>query len=151
MPGPLPKNPEIKQRRNKASSRALLPVDKKTYIEKPPLPPLSGKRKWHPMAEVFWQAVWESPMRSAFVHGDEPALYRLLYLVDRYWKKGSLEVAKEIRLMEREFGLTPLSRRRLEWTIAQAEEAKDKHEINRARRAKKLITLEGDPRGVLDQ
>jgi len=91
-------------------------------------------------------------MSSEFVHGDEPALYRLLMLVDKYWKYGSLEVAKEIRLLEREFGLTPLSRRRLEWTVAATEEAKDMHEVNRAKRAKKLIDAKAvDPRGVLEQ
>lgn len=90
-------------------------------------------------------------MNSEYIRGDEPALQRLLYLVDRYWKYHSLEVAKEIRLMEKEFGLTPMSRRRLEWTIGEVNEAREKHEINRAKRARKMIDAKAeDPRGVLD-
>jgi len=60
-----------------------------------------------------------------------------------------VDTAKEIRLLEREFGLTPLSRRRLEWTVVQTEEAKDRREINRIKRAKVIDAV--DPRGVLDE
>ncbi len=84
-----------------------------------------------------------------YVAADLPALFRLLFLVNRYWGGGSLEVAKEIRMLEREFGLTPLSRRRLEWTIAQSEEAIDRHEMKRSRRA---VIIDGDdPREVLSK
>jgi len=86
-------------------------------------------------------------MRYEYVHGDEPALFRLLVLVNSFWTYGKLEVAKEIRLLEREFGLTPLSRRRLEWSVSQAEEAKDRHE---QRRSKRATIIDGDPRKVLD-
>jgi hypothetical protein len=89
-------------------------------------------------------------MSAEFVHGDEPALCRLVVLVNAFWNSGELDVAKEIRMLEREFGLTPLSRRRLEWTVAQTEEAKDKHEENRAKRAKVIEVDPVDPRGVLD-
>ena len=50
-------------------------------------------------------------------------------------------------MLEREFGLTPLSRRRLEWSVSQAEEAKDRHE---QRRSKRATIIDGDPRKVLD-
>ena len=85
-------------------------------------------------------------MRHEFLRGDLPALFRLVSLVDRYWKTGALEVARELRLLEREFGLTPLSRRRLEWQVTQSEEARDRHEQRRMKRAKVI----GDPREVLD-
>jgi hypothetical protein len=108
-------------------------------------------QEWHPMARKFWALVWASPMMAEFVHADEPALFRLVYLVDQFWKKGSLAVATEIRMLEREFGLTPLSRRRLEWTVVQAEEAKDRHEENRIKRAVPIEAEFVDPRGVLEQ
>ena len=87
-------------------------------------------------------------MAFEFVGGDEPALLRLVFLVDRFWRTGELDLAREIRLMEREFGLTPLSRRRLEWQVAQTEEAKDKHELRRSKRA--TIIPGDDPRQVLN-
>jgi len=86
-------------------------------------------------------------MHFEYLQGDLPAIFRLVMLVDAFWRTGSLEFAKEIRQLEREFGLTPLSRRRLEWSVAQTEEAKDRHEQKRSRRA---IILEGDPREVLE-
>lgn len=86
-------------------------------------------------------------MHFEFVRGDIPALFRLVALIDSFWWDGKLDVAKEIRLLEREFGLTPLSRRRLEWSVAQAEEAKDQHEQKQSKRA--IIIDEIDPREVL--
>lgn len=146
MPGPLPKHPAVRQRRNKSTSRALLPVDAFPVLEKPRLPNCPNEGSWHNMAKRWWEDVWSSPMHYEFLGGDVPSLFRLVALVDRFWKGGSLSVATEIRLLEREFGLTPLSRRRLEWQVAQSEEAKDKHERRRARNA---TPVSGDPREVL--
>lgn len=145
----MPKDPTIRQRRNKSASRALLPAETAPREKPPRLPAFPGEegKTWHAMARRFWHDVWSSPMRHEFVRGDEPALVRLLYLVDVFWKTGKLDIAKEVRMMEREFGLTPLSRRRLEWTVAQAEEARDLHEHKRARRA--VIIDSVDPREVL--
>jgi hypothetical protein len=152
MPGPLPKNPVIRQRRNKSSSRAVLTMTPENrMVKKPNLPRLDTGEEWHPMARKFWEDIWESPMSAEFTHGDEPALFRLVFLVNAFWKKPNLAVSKEISSLEKEFGLTPMSRRRLEWTVAQSEEAKGNHEMNRANRAKKMIDSEFlDPRGALD-
>jgi hypothetical protein len=97
------------------------------------------------MARQWWADVWSSPQCREYLRADLPALYRLVKLVDVFWKKGDLSVATEIRLLEREFGLTPLARRRLEWQVIQTEEALDKREIKRRNRAKVV----GDPRDVL--
>lgn len=99
------------------------------------------------MSKRWWDAVWDSPVHYEYLAADLGSLFRLVSLVDKYWKTGALSIAKEIRLLEREFGLTPLARRRLEWSVAQAEEAKDRHEVQRSRRAR---IIEGDPRGALD-
>ena len=101
------------------------------------------------MARRWWAVVWTSPMHYEYLHGDIPALFRLMILVDSFFKTGKLDTAKEIRLLEREFGLTPLSRRRLEWSVAQADEARDRHELKRSRRA---LIIDGiDPREVLSK
>ena len=147
MPGPLPKDPTLRQRRNKSTTRAMLPAEAGHRERRPRLPELEEGDSWHPMACRFWAAIWSSPMSFTFLRADEQSLFRLLILVNKFWKTGSLNVAREIRMLEREFGLTPLSRRRLEWTVAQAEEAMDRHEQRRSRRA---VIIEADPRGVLD-
>jgi hypothetical protein len=160
MPGPMPKDPAMRQRRNKSSTKAMLPAEPAPRLRRPKLPVILRKTKvgdvemeapiaWHAMAEAFWCVVWESPMHHEFLRADEPALIRLLMLVHIFWSTGGdLAMAKEIRMMEREFGLTPLSRRRLEWTVAQAEEARDRHEEKRIARAGPVIDL--DTRGVLE-
>jgi len=150
MSGPMPKNPAVRQRRNKSSSRAILPAEPIALNHRPKLPALPGKKEWHPFARRYWRLIWASPMAHEFAEADEPALLRLVMLVNRFYNRGSLEVAKEIRMLEREFGLTPLSRRRLEWTIAQTEEAQDQHEEKRIRRATVIDGNAVDPRGVLD-
>lgn len=99
------------------------------------------------MARRWWQDVWSSPMHFEFVQGDVPALFRLIMLVNSFWWDAKLDVAKEIRMLEREFGLTPLSRRRLEWSVAQAEEAKEVHVRKQSKRA---LVLDGDSREVLE-
>jgi hypothetical protein len=155
MPGPLPKDPKIRSRRNKSATRAMLPGTAKPRVRAPRLPKLPEGQTWNPMAKRFWEVIWSSPMSHEFLQADEPALFRLLVLVNQFWKKGELEVAREIRMLEREFGLTPLSRRRLEWTVAQAEEAVDSHAQRRAKRATlveaDVRTVGEDPRGVLDK
>lgn len=145
MPGPAPKNPAIRQRRNKAATRALLAAETKPVVGTPKLPdnPLG---KWHKLTAVWWDDVWSSPMSAEFMRADLGALFRLAMLVDVFWKSGKLAAAAEIRLMEREFGLTPLSRRRLEWTVAQADEATVKVEKKRASKAR---VIENDPREAL--
>jgi hypothetical protein len=148
MPGPLPKNPQIRQRTNKKSTRAILPAEDAPIERRPRLPNHPLGDGWHPMAVRWWNEVFASPVRYELIRADLGALFRLVTLVDRYWRDQSLAVAREIRLMEREFGLTPLSRRRLEWSVAQAEEAKDRHQVNRARRAR--VIGGNDPREVLE-
>lgn len=154
MPGPLPKDPAIRQRRNKSSSRALLPPESAPIKRAPRLPKLPDEkgvpREWHDMARRWWKDVWSSPQRHEFLRADLGSLFRLVYLVDQFWKTGALDIAKEIRLLEREFGLTPLSRRRLEWTVAQAEEAVDRHVQKQIKRAVVLDAEAIDPRGVLE-
>lgn len=149
MPGPPPKPEALRQRRNKSSSRRQLPAQLGKR-RKPHLPthPTEGQ-VWHEMAQRWWKDVWASPMSSEFLAGDHPALFRLVLLVDVYWKTMALDVAREIRLMEREFGLTPLSRRRLEWNVVQAEESKDRLEERRVERARVIEQPAIDPRNLL--
>ena len=148
MPGPIPKDPKIRQRTNKSASRALLPAEIAPIEMIPRLPKHTDARGWHNMAHQWWRDVWASPMHFEFVRGDIPALFRLVALVNSFWWDGKLDVAIEIRLLEREFGLTPLSRRRLEWSVAQAEEAKDQHDQKQAGRA--IILDDIDPGKILE-
>lgn len=145
MRGPLPKEPELRQRRNKESTRALLPPEDAPIVGVPRLPtnPLG---KWNRLTRAWWRDVWASPQSSEFLRSDLGALFRLAMLVDMFWSTGKLSVAAEIRMLEQQFGLTPMARRRLQWTVTQAEDAADNRERKRARLGR---VIENDPRGIL--
>lgn len=147
MPGPPPKNPAIRQRRNKATTRSTLPAEKNPISRAPSLPE-NPTGDWNVLTKKWWADIWSSPLRDEFLRADLGALFRLAILVDMFWKTGKLSVATEIRLLEREFGLTPLSRRRLEWSVTTAEESRDIHEMNRANRAQRMVNV-SDPRESL--
>lgn len=134
MPGPAPKHPTLRQRRNKDVTRATLPAETSPRKRPPKLPALP-EHTWHPMTKLWWRDVWQSPMAVEYLRADEHGLFRLAVLIDSFWKMPSAKLAAEIRLQQQAFGLTPIDRRRLQWQVAQTEEAIDKHERGRSRRA----------------
>lgn len=86
-------------------------------------------------------------MAHEFVRADAHALFRLAVLIDLFWSDPSVKLAAEIRLQQQAFGLTPLDRSRLEWSIEQAEQARDRGDQKRSERA--IIINGDDPRESL--
>jgi hypothetical protein len=117
MPGPVPKNPIIRQRRNRISTNSTLDGVMETRKRMPSLSNLGGKKKWDPKTIAWWKDVWHSPMAEEFVDTDKHALFRLALLIDQYWELPNKELAAEIRLEQQAFGLTPIDRRRLGWSV----------------------------------
>lgn len=104
------------------------------------------------MAVAWWDNVWSSPMHYEYLIADAAAVFRMLLLTDKFWSPDVTitqrnNLSNSLRQLEIEFGLTPLSRRRLEWSVAQSEEAKARQE---QRRASKAVVVGPDPRGVLE-
>jgi hypothetical protein len=118
MPGPPPKDPKLRQRRNKTATRSTLRRTRPPRQRAPRLP----DRDWHELTRAWWTDVWHSPMVPEFLEVDRHALLRLAVLVDEFWKLPTKELAAEIRLEQQAFGLTPIDRRRLQWSIEQEEE-----------------------------
>ena len=78
------------------------------------------------MCRQWWEDIWSSPMAAEYHRrSDKHGLYRLALLIDDFWAAPSAKANIEIRLAQKDYGLTPLDRRRLEWTIASAEKATD--------------------------
>lgn len=144
MPGPIPKPAAVRQRRNTVASQAALINHEPPLVKAPPLP--KRPEGWHKLTKAWWKDIWKSPMQAEFLQADVHALFRLAVLIDLFWTEPNLAVAAEIRLQQQAFGLTPIDRRRLQWQVVQVEEAKDKHERGRARRA----TVVHDARGILE-
>lgn len=74
-------------------------------------------------------------MASEYLNADIHALYRLAALIDCFWAEPTVSLSAEIRLQQQAFGLTPLDRRRLEWTIEQAETASTRRQQRKVRSA----------------
>src|SRR5574343_878822 len=137
MSGPVPKDPALRQRRNRTTSAARLEAGGERLRQRrvPALPKIVQdtdaegnpvQLEWHPMTRAWWRDVWRSPMAPEFLQADVHGLYRLALLVNAYWRAPSTALAAEIRLEQQTFGLTPLDRRRLQWEVSRAEEATTK-------------------------
>lgn len=137
------KDPSVRARRNKASTAATL----SSGLPKRDCPELPPSRDWLPMTLEWWKDLWASPMASEFHDSDRHGLFILAALVDAFWSEPSKELAGEIRLQRQAFGLTPYDRRRLEWTIESADEAKDRGRQRRARQSAPAPA--NDPRQAL--
>lgn len=115
MPGPPPKDPALRVRRNKAATKAQLP--RTPRAKKRALPRRSPT--WHAETRRTWDDWWASAQASEWTQIHVSGLFRLIVLVDDFWRastaKERKEAAAEIRLQGGEFGLTPMAERRLQW------------------------------------
>lgn len=161
------KDPSVRRRRNTASTASTLhtPTAAEARKRTPALPKLidpmtEGPVEWHAAVRAWWRDVWASPMSGQWHSSDEHGLIVLALLMQDFHTARSAsarkEAATEIRLQRQSFGLTPYDRRRLEWTIATAEDATERG-ARRGRRttedkpaAEKTDPTE-DPRLVLVQ
>lgn len=149
MPGRLPKDPSVRQRTNRTSTRATLYKLKPEEIEIPALPTLydseGNEKLWSLTTQRYWERIWSSPMAPEFHESDTEGLYRLAALVEAFWQRPNATLNGEIRLYEQQFGLNPLARRRLEWQIVDTEKAQDAATQRAQRRASEAPKPEAVP------
>lgn len=141
MVGRRPKPAHLRQRTNRTSTHATLEARADGPV--PPLPKVKGQQ-WSGLTRGWWARVWASPMAGQYLETDVDGLGRLAVLVEAYYAKPSVIVLAEIRQQEARFGLSPLDRSRLQWSVAQAETAEQKRKP-----AEQLKRASGDPRRVL--
>ena len=93
--------------------------------------------EWHAQTVAWWADVWTSPMAAEWDTSDVHNVMALALLYDDIWSatspKARKEAMAEYRLQRADLGLSPYSRRRLEWTIEAADAAKDEGARRRAR------------------
>jgi len=103
----------------------------------PPIPALPERPAgWHPQTEQWWADVWSSPMSKEWHDSDIHNVFVCAMLYDDMWSGETAtarqKAAAEFRQQRASLGLTPYDRRRLEWTIETADEAKAKGQQRRA-------------------
>jgi hypothetical protein len=147
MPGPLPKDPAVRQRTNRASSNAKLEATERLG-RLPNLPRRADGERWHRLTVAFWRDVQRSPMAAEYLQADLHGLYVLAELVERFWRAetstAKVSLAAEIRQQRQGFGLTPIDRRRLQWEVQRVE-----HAVKGNPPAPSRERVLGDPRAVL--
>jgi hypothetical protein len=156
MPGPVPKPPGLRQRRNKVSTRSVLPsVEESKKRKVPPLPSRESKtEKWHPRVLDWWKKLWKSPMAAEFLDVEiVSGLHLIAELQQRRWTvtdlKELIAIAGELRQQEIRFGVSPLDRRRLQWEIEKAEQADERTKRRRQVRDDDKKRAGKDPRDIL--
>lgn len=99
----------------------------------PRLPDRPGD--WHSQTREWWADVWASPMSNEWHESDIHNLFVCAMLYDDMWQGETAtarqKAASEFRQQRAVLGLTPYDRRRLEWTIEGADEAKARGEQRR--------------------
>lgn len=140
------KDPSVRARANKAATRATLAPDASREV-----PAMPDGPTWHSETVRWWADVWSSPMSPEWDESDEHNVILCALLYNDIWMaetaKERKDAAGEFRLQRRDLGLTPYDRRRLEWTIESADEAKDRGRQRRSRQAPKADPAK-DPREV---
>lgn len=117
----LAKPPSQRQRRNRTTAAATIDAAPAERVE---LASWFPDDDLHSMTTRTWDVWWASPLRTEWVDADVPDLVALALMVDAFWKAAPVDRPKihsEIRMASREFGLTPMSRRGLQWEIRKLE------------------------------
>lgn len=127
MPGPPPKDPNTRQRRNRPATKAVLGDDRRR-ARVPPLPKRSeaskdepGERPWHALTRLWWRELWRSPMSARFLRVEVHELVVVAQLRDDFHyatnARDRQALAGELRLQAQRWGLDQLARWRLSWEV----------------------------------
>lgn len=100
--------------RKRASTAARLSTEADPLREVPPELPELPEGEWSERTLDWWAKIWAMPLAALYLRSDLPSLLRLATLIERFEHEPSSGLLEEIVGLEKEFGLTPKSRRLLE-------------------------------------
>lgn len=131
-------------RRNKTSTRAVLYA-----VANPNIPDLPAHTDWHEAVRQWWVNAWSSPMAPEWTTSDQDAMFLAARLMQQFWDEKTsansrVTSATEIRHILMQCGLTPMSRRSLQWEIEKGEAAEERTQQRREGRRPKSAAP--DPR-----
>lgn len=125
MPGPAPKDPSARRRRNASVGKTLLPAG--GHVGDPPVWPLRSDEP------VVWAELWSTPQAAAWAQlGYTRVVARyafLLEIIEGGEGAPAAAILGEVRQMEDRLGLNPKAMRSLLWEVA-ADEVAERREDN---------------------
>lgn len=131
MPGPSPKDPAARARRNKTSTKAVIRRPNDPLI--PKLPSRRGMKTWRVSTRKWWEAFWSSPMATQIdTESEYHIILRYAVLKDAFEEATSeglvdrmVKISAELRMIEKDYGMTPMPRRTLQWEIDWTQDRND--------------------------
>lgn len=133
---PAPRKPDFMKARKRIPKDAVL-LPSRNHKRAPKMPSCPGGKKWHEVTQLYWRDIWHSPESTQWEKHHIFGLYILISLVDQFIDDPSEELAKEIRSWEKEYGLSPDSRRGLNWYVVEEKPITEKLEIETSRPERK--------------
>lgn len=115
----MPKPARQRQRRNVRVTARTIEAGMAERVDLP--------GDYHELTRAWWSTIWGSPIAEEWVDADVPGLVALAQLVEDFWRAPREERAKahaEVRMASREYGLSPFSRRQLQWEVKRLEQPK---------------------------
>lgn len=144
MPGPTPKDPSVRARRNRSSTRTVLSTEHN--VKAPKLP---AGVVWLPQTKQWWADLWSSGMAPEYLEVHRHGLFRVALLFNEFWHpdtelKQKLEIQVRLEKAEADYGCNPMALRRLEWQIVETtdRQKKSRTSVTPAKKAAKVV----DPR-----
>lgn len=134
MPGPPAKDPSVRARRNKTSTRTVLEKPDQSSVIVPPLP---QSIEWYPEVLEWWTGLWGSEPRKEWIDAE----IHLLYVAARLYQMmldpdtkatAAKALAGEFRQIQVQFGLTPMARRTLQWEVPPPDDQNQKPAAKKA-------------------
>jgi hypothetical protein len=136
MPGPAPKPAAQRQRANRHTTATTVMVGPAVRVDLP--------ADYHDLTRAWWTTIWGSPIADEWVDADVPGLVALAQLVEDFWRAEAADRAKrhaEVRMASREYGLSPFSRRQLQWEIRRVEGAKPARPTGPRRSSRTVLSV----------
>ena len=135
MPGPDPKNPAVRARRNRVSTNRTL-----RGVGSSKVPALPSDVVWRKPVVEWWGRAFSSPMSDEWTVADVDSMYMAAALLQSFWDPECgvdlrVRITGQVVRILGECGLTPMARRRLQWQVEQGEEASAKTSARRSARS----------------
>lgn len=148
-----PEEKFLSKRGTKAVLVAALVADDNPAPEIPDMPTRPGQ-VWHDQTVAWWNDVWASPMAKEWDRSDLHNVFVVALLYDDIWMAETAKQRKdalaEYRLQRADLGLSPYARRRLEWTIETAEDAKARGQKRRGNGTAPAAAAPTPAKGAID-
>jgi hypothetical protein len=100
--------------------------------------------EWHDGAKIAWTELWQFPLVYQAPEVDHHLLYVYIALIDDFWRKLEAgrpvtEQANQIRAFSEQWGVGEKSRRHLQITIQEAEEAIERGQTQQRKRVEQVL------------